>query len=319
MPPYKATAVITGGTAGLGYHAALNIARERPDWQVVIASRSDRDLSAHAINKATNQTNTVYLPLDLGDLQNVRSFASDYSDRDFPPIHALLLNAGLQFWGNVGYTPDGIEKTFAINHVGHVLLFNLLRPHFAQQIRIVLTSSGTHDPAEKTGMPDAIYRNAEELAHPTAETAKYEGRQRYGTSKLTNILWTYALHRRIVAAGKQWTVVAIDPGLMPGTGLAREYPAVLQWIWNQLLPRMIPLLRLLLSPNIYTVADSGEILAATAIGDEVKGKSGVYLQRLKVTKSSDASHEEPKQDDLWEWTAQAVANNENEARAFKNI
>src|SRR5271168_1421055 len=88
-------------------------------------------------------------------------------------------------------------------------------------VRLVLTASSTQDPAQKFGMPDAKYTTVEELAHPNPATADKEGRQWYSTSKLVNVMWTYALHRRLSRLqdqGKSWAVVVMDPELMPGTG-----------------------------------------------------------------------------------------------------
>ena len=104
----------------------------------------------------------------ISDFDDICVFVDRYSSVSYPPIKALFLNAGLQCLGGVEYT-EGIEKTFAINHVGGALLFCLLRPHFAKDARIVLTASGVHDPAQKTGIPDAKYASAEELVHPTLQ------------------------------------------------------------------------------------------------------------------------------------------------------
>lgn len=309
------TILITGGTSGLGYDCALQLARQRPEYLILIASRSDPTSAAATINKLTGQTNVSYLPLDLSSLANVRAFAADYSAKSYPPIQSLVLNAGLQLLGKPKMTVDDIETTFAVNHVGHALLFYLLRPHLADNARIIITASGTHDPAQKIAIPDAIYNSAEELAHPTPEAAKYDGRQRYSTSKLCNILWTYALHRRLTESNsnsnsnsnsKTWTVTAFDPGLMPGTGLARDAPAALFWIWINILPFFIPLLRRFL-PNTHTSVESGFALARLAVSDDVEGQSGVYYEGLKMIKSSADSYVVEKQDDLWRWTVNFVA------------
>lgn len=223
---FERSVLVTGGTSGLGYECALTIARKHPKYQIILASRSDTNSSANTINRILIQRNVQFLPLDLLDLANIRSFASNWGSHGFPPIQSLVLNAALQFPGGVEYSGNGFDKTFAVSHIGHALLLSLLRPHLADTSRIVIVSSGTHDPAKKTGMPDAIYNSAEELAHPTPESAKMSGRQ----TKLANILYTHALDRRLKLVnkkhGKEWTVTAFDPGLMPGTGLARKASAL---------------------------------------------------------------------------------------------
>lgn len=315
--PFINTVLVTGGTAGLGFQAALSIARKHPEYQIVLASRTDKDSAAKSINDTLKQDNVIFLPLDLSSLENVRSFVQTWETKNFPPIIALLLNAGLQFPGELRKTDDGIESTFAINHVGHGLLFHLLYPHLANGARVVVTASGTHDPAQKTGLPDAKYNNAEELAHPTPETAKNSGRQRYATSKLANVLWAYALHRRLEKLPeKGMTVIAFDPGLMPGTGLAREYGSVSKALWNRVLPHMLPVLRVLINSNIHSTKQSGENLARLAVGEDVKGVSGVYYEGTKIIKSSRDSYDVAKQEDLWEWTIKTVAATKEEAKKF---
>ncbi|KIW81633.1 hypothetical protein Z517_04659 [Fonsecaea pedrosoi CBS 271.37] len=320
MPNFTRSVLVTGGTTGLGFHAAAEIARQRPDWCVVIASRRDAEGSAESINRRLKSGDRVqFMALDLGDLKNVRAFVETWAQKSLPPISALLLNAGSQFpAGGIKYTADGFEATFGINHVGHALLFSLLQPYLADEARIVVTASGTHDPVQKTGMPNAHYTTAEELAHPAGPPLKIPGRQRYTTSKLCNVLWTYALDRRLrrLPDDKKWTVVAFDPGLMPGTGLARQYPALLQFMWKRVLPSLIPLLRLVLSPNIHRPAESGAALAWLALDDEA---SGVYFEGRRQIKSSVDSYDEAKQEELWWWTVRTLASDEQERRLFEVV
>lgn len=320
MSKLERSILVTGGTAGMGYHCALDIARQQPDYQVIVASRSAPNASSDANTKLVALRNVRFMPLDLSSLANVRSFAVDWEANLFPPIHSLVFNAALQFPGGVEYTDDGYEKTFAISHIGHALLFSLLRPYFADTARVVVVSSGTHDPAQNTGMPLPEYNSAEELGHPSALSAKESGRKRYTSAKLANVLYTYALHRRLGAANekaaKNWTVTAFDPGLMPGTGLAREGNPVERFLWMRVLPCMLPFLRLVVSPNIHSAEESGEALARLAVGSDVEGFSGRYYEGRREIKSSKLSYDEDKQEDLWQWTMDAVARNEEERKRF---
>ncbi|RAK93956.1 short-chain dehydrogenase [Aspergillus costaricaensis CBS 115574] len=318
---YSRSILITGGTAGLGYYCTIELARQFPNYQVIIASRSDSQDATGSINKLLGQNNVNYLRLDLSDLSQIRSFVQQWETNNYPPIQYLHLNAGLQFPGPVEYTVNGYEKTFAINHIGHALLFSLLVPHLAHTARIVVTSSGTHDPLQKTGLPDAKYTSAEELAHPTKSTAQNPGRQRYSTSKLANVLWVYALHRHLNeskdARLNSWTVVAFDPGLMPGTGLVREANPVVRFLWHVILPRVIPLLRVLLgTPNIKSPQVSGATLAWLASGKENSSSSGVYYEGREQICSSEESNDLSKQDDLWDWTVRNVASTKEEVARF---
>jgi NAD(P)-dependent dehydrogenase (short-subunit alcohol dehydrogenase family) len=321
-PKFHQTILITGATSGLGYQCALAVARQCPDGQVIMAARSDPNACAASINRQLGQRNVAFRPLDLSSLANIRQFSSEWDSSSFPPIQALVMNAALQFPGDVGYTVDGFEKTFGISHIGHALLFHLLRPHLADTARIVIVSSGTHDPAQTTGMPAAVYNSAEELAHPTPETSKNKGRQRYTSTKLANVLYCYALHGRFMAIAREsdkktdWTVSAFDPGLMPGTGLAREATAVSRFLWLHVLPVMLPVLRRLLTPNIHSPKESGEALARLAVGEDLEGLSGVYYQGEEQIKSSAASYDKSSQEDLWLWTAKTLGRDEAERSRF---
>jgi NAD(P)-dependent dehydrogenase (short-subunit alcohol dehydrogenase family) len=316
------TIIITGGTAGLGYFTALDLARKCPQSHIIIASRSDSKSAATTINKTLGQKNVKFIPLDLSVASKVRSFVETYEEKKYPPIQALVLNAALQFPGDVTYTSDGVEATFGISHLGHALLFHLLKPYFADTTRILVVSSGTHDPAQKTGLPDAKYTTAEELAYPTVESAKNLGRQRYATTKLLNVMWAYALTRRFAKLPKEkkWTAIVYDPGLMPGTGLAREAGPFLQFLWNYVLPYVKPLVRRVVgSPHIYKPQDAGARLASLTVDEKFSGESGVYYMGAEKIKSSVASYDEKNQEELWAWTVKTAAKNDEEARKFEVV
>ncbi|KIX07417.1 uncharacterized protein Z518_02070 [Rhinocladiella mackenziei CBS 650.93] len=317
MSKFVRSVLVTGGTSGLGYHAATEIANRRPDHCIVIASRTDHDKSADSINKRRGHDNVQFMHLDLADSKNIRSFVKTWGEKKLPPLSVLLLNAGLQFPNRIKYTAEGLEATFGINVVGHALLLPLLMPYMADEARIVVTSSGTHDPAQKTGVADAVYTTAEELAHPTEKTLNNPGRQRYSTSKLCNVLWTYALSRRLtkLPSNKKWTVVAFDPGLMPGTRLAREAGPVLRFLFTRILPALIPVLRLVVSHNIHRPEESGANLAWIGLDDT--GTSGVYYEGRKEIKSSVDSYDEAKQEELWDWIVRNLPKDEQEKRQFE--
>ncbi|KAL4780670.1 hypothetical protein BJX76DRAFT_337444 [Aspergillus varians] len=319
----SASILITGGTTGLGYQCALVLAQQFPDHRIVLASRTNAKDAATSINRQLHQKNVEFIRLDLSSLSEVRKFVESWTGAQYPPIQYLLLNAGIQLPGPVEYTEDGYEKTFAVNHLGHVFLFSLLLPHFARTARIILTGSGTHDPAQRwLGVPDAEYITAEKLAHPSAESAEMEnGRQRYSTSKLVALMWAYALERRLKqlrdTGEKDWTVATMCPGMVPGTSLARGEAGIVRFMLAHVLPRCLPVLRLVLGrPNIYTIETAGSALAWVTSSREVVGISGKYYELKSEVKSSEASYEEAKQAELWEWTVNHLALSPEEAAQF---
>lgn len=335
--------LITGGTLNLGFEAARAIAlgnypgskEDKNEYLIVLLARTDKQGAADAINTQARAANkphrAVFRKLDLSDLDSVRQFGRAWAEgttagntADYPPIHALLLNAGLQFPGALETIPSsGLEATFAVCHVGHALLFHLLAPYLdtssPQGARVIVTSSGTHDPAQKSGLPDAVYTSAEDLAHPPPNMVNVKGRQRYASSKLANVLWTYALVDHLQSAGKLGaktggiTANAFDPGLMPGTGLARKGTGVERFLWNSVLPRIMPVLRVAISHNVHTTETSGQNLARLAVGPggsgdpdkvdgTVEGVSGKYYEIRRPIKTSVDSYDKAKQEDLWDWT-----------------
>ncbi|KAH8779958.1 dehydrogenase/reductase [Diaporthe sp. PMI_573] len=320
---YQATILVTGGTRGLGLEAATTLSRQNPQYQIIVASSTLNDAAQRMIRASSG--NITFMPVNLSDPNAVRKFVDRFSSGRYPPIKALLLNAGVQFRNHEAFTDDGIEKTFAVNHIGHMHLFLLLRPHLSKDARIVITSSGTHDPRHISDklMPHPYYTSAEDLAHPRksqspdSSNLTRENGRRYSTSKLCNLLFMHALDRRLKRDGKEWAVLALDPGFMPRTGLAR------QLIWTRMVLHYFllilrPFLYYLFSyDNIRTPAESGEALAFLALANELQGKSARYFVGKQEVESSVDSYSIEKQEDLWNWTIRYLARDDDELQNFE--
>ena len=133
----------------------------------------------------------------------------------------------------------------------------------------------------------------------------------------------YALERRGRAAGKGWTVNAYDPGLMPGTGLARDGSWIERFLWFRVLPLVIPVLDFvvgLLTPGgrVVSAGKSGRLLADLATGVGGVG-SGKYVSVGRVIESSKDSYDEGKQEDLWRWTVDFLARDESEKESWLEL
>jgi len=306
------TVIITGGNSGLGYECAKTIANSRQSWHIVVAGRSQQRISAAAQQLAAiaPDSQVEALILDLASLKSVRKFAQDFAARGLPPLRALVCNAGIQVVSGTTYTEDGFETTFGVNHLGHFLLANLLLKHLAAPARIVVVSSDTHDPAQRTGMPEPRYATAAALAWPersadspsTAEDANTVGRRRYTTSKLCNLYFTYELSRRLEKQGlstnlKPVTVNAFNPGMMPGTGLARDYHPLMRFAWNYLLPVIRPIAGSFMPMN--SASESGQALARLVLDPSLESISGKYYSGLKEKLSSKESYDGQKALELW--------------------
>lgn len=297
--------IVTGGNTGLGFQCARFIGAS-PDFLVVLGCRDARLGNEAKAKLERLGVAACVLPLDLASLDSVRAFVTRFREGKLPPLSGLVCNAGLQNVGPPLRTADGFETTFAVNHLGHFLLANLLLPDLSEDGRITFVSSGTHDPAEKTGMPAPRFTTAGAAANDF-EPGSDAGKRRYTTSKLCNIYCTYELARRLESAAdprlRSIRVNAFDPGMMPGTGLARTYPAPLRFVWSYILPALT-----LFWPNVHSVSKSGRRLAELA--SNIKGEAtGQYMSDGRTTKSSAQSYDAEKARELWDASAAMVGIN----------
>jgi NAD(P)-dependent dehydrogenase (short-subunit alcohol dehydrogenase family) len=256
-------AIMTGGTRGLGRVAAERIA---PQSTRIMGARNAADVPAGW------QGST----LDLDSLASVRAFVARLPDR---PISHLVLNAGQQRADAAARSVDGFEATFATNHLAHYLLLRLLMPRLTDGARIVITSSGTHDPREKTGVPAPRHARAKWLAYPERDSQPdrrptVAGMRAYSSSKLCNLLTARYLAQCDEARSRHWQVFAYDPGLTPGTGLIRNQPWVVRKLVWPLLPLVVPLI-----DSMNTLADAGRGLAELAT--TVTAKDGRVYAALR--------------------------------------
>jgi NAD(P)-dependent dehydrogenase (short-subunit alcohol dehydrogenase family) len=311
------TVVITGGNSGLGYACAHTLLTSSPPWHVVIACR-DMARAGTAVENlrkaAVPGAKVEAMPLDLASLGSVRAFSTELNQRlnagELPPLHGLVCNAAMQ--GARTFTVDGFESTFGVNHLGHYLLVNLLLPSLTKPARIAVVSSGVHDPAELAKVPSGsavpvpAWNVPEALAKgdlgPEAanDDQNADRGRRYSTAKLANMYFTYGLASRLP---KGITVNAFDPGLMPGTGLAREYTGLMKFMWTFVMPKIRPLLRLLIVKNIHSPEESGAALARLITDPALSSTNGKYFEGLREIRSSVDSYNKSRADELWQSSA----------------
>jgi NAD(P)-dependent dehydrogenase (short-subunit alcohol dehydrogenase family) len=270
------TIVMTGGTSGFGAIAAERLVRQGGARLVLGARRPPPDGES--------------IPLDLTTLESVRSFATSVRGLlGDTPVDALVLNAGVVRSDVDGRTPDGFETTFAVNHLAHYLLLRLLLPALGDGATVVLTTSGTHDPATGAGLLPPRHADAELLAHPDRDPGldprpRKAGQQAYTSSKLSAVLTARSLSVRPDAVARRLAVVAYCPGQVFGTGLAQDLPAPMRAVWSLLgTPVGAPLRRL--SPTLNSRAAAGDTLADLALGRAASSDGRTYaaLRRGRLT------------------------------------
>ena len=309
------TVIITGGNSGLGYYCAQEIAKNQ-DWYIILACRN-QNKAAKALEKLRAQIakdstegdaleeRVETMLLDLASLASIRQFTEEFARREIPPLRAIVCNAGVQFIQRQTYTEDGFDETFGVNHLGHFLLVNLLLKQLVAPGRIIFVSSDTHDPDKITGMPAPYFRNPELMAKPEQDSFLKNksvgiiGRTAYTTSKLCNILCAYELANRLKeqkSSSEQnlITVNVFNPGLMPGSGLAQDYPPVARFVWYFILP----VLRLL--PKVNSIKNAGQALARMVLDPKLETVTGKYFSGWKMIPSSQESYDRAKAQQLWQ-------------------
>ena len=274
------TCLITGGSDGIGYVAARELARLGA--QVFIVGRNafkTKDAVDH-IRDETGNREVRYLLADLSSQGDVRRLADQVKEQ-IPRLDVLLNNAGAIFLSNRS-SVDGIEMTFALNHLGYFLLTTLLLDLLKDSApaRIVNVSSSSH------GSPGEF--RLEDLPQP----GKSGGYRAYGRSKLCNLWFTYELARRL--EGSAVVVNALHPGLVR-TNIARN---------NGVLGRVV---NFFIGARGVDAARGAETLIYLASSPEVEGVTGKYFMDCRAVASSSLSYNAELASGLWEMSERLTA------------
>ncbi|WP_040691871.1 SDR family NAD(P)-dependent oxidoreductase [Nocardia vinacea] len=285
--------VMTGATSGLGAYA-LNRLALAPGTRVIVGARGSEWQVPAGVE---------VLPLDLASLADVRSFAEAVARRvGNARIDILVLNAGVQTPTADRRSVDGFELTFAVNHLAHYLLVQLLLPLMAESGRLVITTSNLHESAPTPFDPAA-------LAHPDG-SRRLSGIRAYSASKLCNLLTAQAISALDETEARALTVIAYNPGMTEGTSLMNEQPKVVRAIMQS----AGPIFRLLgaVRPGLYmaTPERSGNVLAELASGAATPPAGKIYASLVKgeltFPTPSDLARSSDARDLLWRESAAMV-------------
>jgi NAD(P)-dependent dehydrogenase (short-subunit alcohol dehydrogenase family) len=298
--------LITGATSGIGLEVASHLAKANQANVIIVGARNPAQ--AEALRREVPQDQLRVLKLDTSSLKSVKSFASEVKATLAPNmLSALALNAGIQIISGDQYSEDGYELTFATNVLGHIVLFELLQSALASNAVIVSTASGTHDGDNKLNKPykffGGYFPSAQAVAAGNVSNSPDKaqlGRDRYATSKLCNILFTYAMARKLGEAGPRF--IAFDPGLMPGTELVRDHPAAVRFAWKNILPAAAKLME-----GASTAKRSGALLAQLLSQKRFPIGTGLHVEFTgNEIPSSHMSHDEALQDELMAFALSAA-------------
>ena len=269
--------LITGATSGIGLESARALARQGA--MVVLAGR-DKGRGEAALSEVRRTVPDAKLDLmlaDLTSLASVRELAEDFQ-RKYSRLDVLLNNAGLII-DRRKVTPDGIEATFATNHLAHFLLTNQLLDMLKASgaARVVNVSSEAH----RFGSVDFL----EDLQ---AERG-YFGMKVYGNSKLANILFTRALARRL--EGTKVTTNSLHPGTVR-TGFGHNSEGIFKHLVK------------LVGPFLLSAEGGARTSVYLASSSEVEGVSAKYFIKSKVARESKAAQSDEAADKLWRKSAE---------------
>lgn len=269
------TYLITGATSGLGRQVALRLARLGGHRLVLPARDAGRAGQLQAELLAAGAADVAFPALDLSSLASVASFVEQFQRDNSYLLDGVLLNAGRQSASQLVDTIDGVASTFAVNHLAHHLLLKGLLNRLSVDATVGWTASGTHDPKETSaklsGFRGARYTSAAQVAQGDYGNASGEqaSRDAYATSKMCNIVSSRAFG---LGGARTQTFFSFDPGLMPGTGLAREQGAAMRWIWSNVLPKLSGLL-----PGTSSTERSSAVLTDLLMGKLHGSHNGAYF------------------------------------------
>lgn len=267
------TVLLTGATRGLG----LAIARALDAEDAVRLVLAVRDRAAGEAVAKTLRRPARVVTLDTGSFAQIRAFARSWSE----PIDALINNAGLQNVGPIALTPEGVESTIAVNHLGPLLLATELLPRLDGGL-VMAIGSGTHNPdntlAARFGFRGGRFTTIEALARGEcdAQDDRQRGLDRYATSKLCTTVTAMELAKR----HRRTRFVTFDPGLMPGTGLARTAPWAARMLWSYVAPLAVRWLDDASTPERSAATAARLALDESAVSGEVYAHDGVPSHRV---------------------------------------
>lgn len=270
--------LITGATSGIGKATAKELAKL--GFDLILTGRSEQkgiDLS-ESLNKKYN-INSAFFKCDISSLNDVKEFSSKIKSK-YKKLDVLINNAGSRF-SEYQKSSDGIELTFATNHLGHFLLTYLILDllNESSDARIINVSSSAHYGKQI---------DIDSLVSPK----EYNRSLVYGGSKLANVLFTYEFARK--NKNSNITINALDPGGV-ATNFAKN-EGLLRWLKH--------IAFYITKRQLLTPKQGAETVVYLASSENVKGTTGKFFFEMKEKRSSDESYNVEKAKQLWSLSEQ---------------
>ena len=268
--------LVTGGTGGIGLATATGLAGLGARVGIVGRSAARGAAATGTIRAAVPDAVVDVFEADLSAQAQVRRLAAEVRER-YPRLDVLVNNVG-GYWAHRHVTADGLEHTFAVNHLAPFLLTHELRDLLVASApaRVVTVSSA----AQSMGRIDLDDLQGER---------SYNGQRAYSASKLANVLFTYELARRL--EGTAVTATVLHPGVVR-TAFGRADAG-----------RFMRLMLPFVTPFMKTPEQGAETPIHLAASSEVEGITGVYFANRRPRRSSAASQDRSLARRLWEASA----------------
>lgn len=264
--------LITGATSGIGKASAMGIAKLGATVVIVARDKNKGEIVKDEIIKESGNRNVHLLLSDLSLMRSIKELAKEFKSR-FNRLDVLINNAGGIFGKRI-LTEEGLEYTFALNHIAYFLLTGLLLDILKKSApsRIINVASEGHR------------FHGIDLDNLQGERG-FSGLRAYDQSKLCNILFTYELARRLEGTGV--TANCLHPGMVDSNfGNTASF-------WFRLLVRIG-------KPILITPERAAKAIIYLATSKDVEGSNGKYFIGRRPAESSRISYDREIQKKLWE-------------------
>ncbi len=297
----NAAVLITGATSGLGKKSAFNLGAA--GRTVIVHGRRHEavDNVVYQISKAGGTA----LPFvaDLNDLEGLNDALEGFPKL---PLHGVMANAGVisRQPKTLGLSAQGYDMTFAVNVLAHQLIFMKLADKILEDGRIVVVTSGVHDPKNQLSrfarVPGPQWVDVHHLAHADEappESGLSNGFLRYSTSKLFNIFQARILQER----HSHIDVFALNPGFMADTNLVHEVPALFRPLLKALGQMVTPFVK-----NMRLSTTTARDVCSLFEDFKWKNEGFAYIDGGKIDSPSSTALRDDLAIRLWESASEIV-------------
>lgn len=264
--------MVTGGNSGIGKETAVGLASLGGNVVIVCRNKNKGEAAWAEVKAKSRSENVDLMFADLSSCESVRTLAGSFKAK-YGKLDVLVNNAG-EILSKRHVTVDGLERTFASNHLGHFLLTNLL-----------LDTIEASTPARIINITSEAHRGAKIHFDDLQGEKNYSAFRAYGQAKLANVLFTYELARKLEGAGVG--VNCLHPGVVR-TGFGHDDSGLMSVvIW-------------IASPFFKSAEKAARAVIRLATSPELGSASGKYFSGMKEARSSEESYDQETARRLWE-------------------